>query len=248
METLIAVSAATAFVALIAYLWNSDSNSKKNNRRLVSANEDLESTANATTPPLSQIPDNEADQILSLERTVISLKQQCADLVKQIEASKRERSVDGAKTVAAHTSTMLLSEKIDALETENRELRTQVAELENTLAEQQQTITHQIGELNKVAVAEEQLKNIRGENSDLLERLRALEIENEKQRRATHTLQTAAEQCVDLEAKAANLSEQNAQLLERLSQLQVSTKDRIAEQIEGLQELYHELVSQHEHG
>src|SRR4051812_25392010 len=126
METLIASSAPTALVALMAYLGNSNWNSKKNNGQPLMANGAVKRTAIASPPKLSPIPEIEADQILSLEREVTTLKQQCADLVKQIEASKRERSVDG-KTVAAHTSTMLLSEKIDALETESRELRTQIA-------------------------------------------------------------------------------------------------------------------------
>lgn len=248
METLIAVSAATAFIALIVYLWNSDSNSKKILRQPVSGDGGIESTDNAPSRS-SQTPDSgEADQILTLERTVTSLKQQCADLVKQVEASKHERGLDGAKTVAAHTSTILLSEKIDALETENAALRTQLAELEITGAEQQHIITHQLGEIKKLAAAEKELTTIRGENSDLLEQFRKLEIQNEKDRRAMHTLQAAAAKSSELEAKAAGLREQNVQLLERLSHLHVSTKDKIAEQIEGLQELYHELESQHEHG
>ena len=248
METLIAVSAATAFIALIAYLWNSDSNSKKNLPQPVSADGDVDSTDNASSRSSKTPESAEADQILALEQTVTALKQQCADLVKQIEASKRERGLNGAKTIAAHTSTILLSEKIDVLETENAALRMQLAELENTQAEQQHTIAHQLGEIKKLAAAEKELTIVRGENSDLLERLRKLEIQNETDKRAMHSLQAAAAKTSELEAKAAGLRQQNAQLLERLSHLHVSTKDKIAEQIEGLQELYHQLASQHEHG
>lgn len=242
MEILIAASAATAFVALIAYLWNSDPNSKKNNRQLVH-DDGQEVAVNGDTTNLPPFPTGaEVNQIIALERTVAALSQERADLLVQLETTKREVNVDASKANAAHTSTMLLSQKIDALETENASLRNGMAELESARSEQKQMISNQLEELEHFAATDKELITLRQQNSELFEQLKQLQTEKENAQGAIKRLEALVANQSNLEAKLLSLSQENAQLLEQISELQLSMKDKIAEQIESLQELYQQLA------
>ena len=232
MEIFIAISSGIAFLALIVYLWNADKDPKK------STPDKSGSKSTSTHQPSQQSATTsavESKRIAILEQHVESLTRERSELTADIERYKQREAAPEPAT--DHEAILTeYSRRMAALETENSTLRAQLVEFDTERSGYQQQLANLTG-------IEKHSASLEKENSALLERLEILQRENETSTKKILALQDVAANHSQLEARIADLSDQNGRLTSQLSSFQTSLRDKLKLQLDGLQELYQNLMS-----
>jgi chromosome segregation ATPase len=241
MEILIAVFSGIVFLALIVYLWNSDSGSKDGSRE--PANDTSHSLTVVNQPSeTSTTASNESERLAKLEQKLDELTRERAELFKHVEYYEQNDTAKQLEFRQAQESVTRSSQRVVELEAENSLLHRRLVELDNEKSSRHGEMASLQHELGKLTRLEEEAEILQKEKAELIERLKNIEIENAANTRRILALQDLEVKQPELEAKLANLSEQNGRLLDEITGLQSSLREKIKTQLDGLQELYKNLT------
>jgi chromosome segregation ATPase len=240
MEILIAVFSGIVFLALIVYLWNSDSGSKDGSRE--PAKETSQSPAVVEQSGEISTAGIESARLAELEQKLDDLTRERAELFKHVEYYEQNDTAKQLEFRQAQESVVRSSHRVIELEAENSLLHRRVAELDNEKSSRHGEIDSLQHELGKLTGLEQEAEILQKEKAELIERLKNIETENAANARRILALQDLEVKQPELEAKLATLSEQNRQLLGEITGLQSSLREKIKTQLDGLQELYKNLT------
>jgi len=243
MEILIIVSAAIAFGALIAYLWNSSRVLEEKNRLLEIAESRLAAISGDAGVALSPAASGAGERIAELESQLKELARERSELRAQIESIERERITSPRALHDAQSANTELSQRITHLDSENSALRSQIAEFERERNGDQEKISLMQDEHDKFPALREHVASLETERSELAERLAKAESEKQASSQRLLQLEGLETKLPVLEAQIASLSDQNSQLSIQISDLQSSIREKIKTQLDDLQELYRKLDS-----
>jgi chromosome segregation ATPase len=241
MEILIAVFSGIVFLALIVYLWNSDSGSKDTSREPAKDTSQSPSVVNqpGETSTASSI---ESGRLAELEQKIDGLIRERAELFKHVEHYEQSDTAKKLEFRQAQESVAQSSQRVVELEAENSLLQRRLAELDNEKSSRHSEMASLQHELGKLTELEQEAQTLQKEKAELIERLKKIEVENAANARRILALQDLEVKQPELEAKVANLSEQNGRLLGEITGLQSSLREKIKTQLDGLQELYKNLT------
>lgn len=241
METLIAVFSGVAFLALIVYLWNSDSASKQD--------KDEASQQESRSP--GRVEGNEGafassalelEHVAQLEQKIDGLKREHAEVSNAVAEYRQKAMANDFALQEAQASAARSSQKVVELETENSLLQRRLAELDNQQSIRQSEMTALEHELAKLGTCEQQVAILQKEKAELIEQRGKSEIENAANARASLALRDLEAKQSESEEKLAALREENKRLLGEIAELRSSLRDKIKTQLDGLQELYRNLT------
>ena len=238
MEILIAVFSGIVFLALIVYLWNSDSGSKDAGREPAKDTSPAVVDESGATPNAASI---ESERLAELEKKLSDLTRERAELFKHVEYYQQKETAEQLEFRQAQESVARSSQRVVELEAENSLLQRHLAELDNEKSSRHSEMASLQHELGKLTGLEQQAEILQKEKAELIEQLKKSETENAANARRILALQDLEIKQPELEAKLANLSEQNRQLLGEITGLQSSLREKIKTQLDGLQELYKNL-------
>jgi chromosome segregation ATPase len=242
MEILIAVFSGIAFLALIVYLWNSDSGSKDGSREPAKGSSPSTTPANHAEGTSLGSSAIEPERLAELEQKVDGLTRERAELLNDAEDYKQKDAAKRLELREAQTSAARSSHRVIELEAETSQLHRRLAELDNEQSSRQGEVASLHHELEKLTGFEQEAGILRQEKAELMEQVKKLEIENAAVARRLLALEDLEAKQPELEEKLANLSEQNGRLLGEITELQSSLRDKIKTQLDGLQELYKNLT------
>jgi chromosome segregation ATPase len=241
MEILIAVFSGFVFLALIVYLWKSDSGSKNAGRE--PAKDTSQSPAVVDHPgETSTAASIESERLAVLEQKLHDLTRERAQLSKHVESFEQNDTAKQLEFQQALESVARSSQRVVELEAENSLLQRRLAELDNENNShhgEMASLQHELGKLTRL---EQEAEILQKEKAELIEQLKKIETENAANTRRILALQDLEVKQPELEANLANLSEQNRRLLGEITGLQSSLREKIKTQLDGLQELYKNLT------
>lgn len=243
MEILIIVSAAIAFGALIAYLWNSSRVLEEKNRLLEIAESRLAAVSGDVGSGLAPAPTGGGERIAELESQLRELARERSELSAQLDLINRKPPSSPEPAQDIQLATTELSQKIASLDAENAALRSRIAELEGERNGTEQKIILLQDEHDKLPALRDRVASLEQERSELAAQLQKAESEKGAHLQRIVELEGLETKLPSLEARVASLSDQNAELLTQISDLQSSIRDKIRNQLDGLQELYRKLDS-----
>lgn len=243
MEILIAIFSGIAFLALIVYLWNSDSGPKDGSRQQAKEESQSPSRANQPAEISSTSSGIDSERLAELELRIEGLTGERAELLKEREDYRLQHAAKQLELCEAQASVAQRSQRVIELEAENSLLHSRLAELDNQQSsrqgEEMASLQQELGRLNAF---EQEAGILRSEKAELIEQLKKLEAENAAYAGRILALQELEARQPELEKKLASLSEQNGRLLSEINGLQSSLRDKIKTQLDGLQELYRKLT------
>ena len=241
MEILIAVFSGIVFLALIVYLWNSDSGSKDAGREPVKDTSQSQAVVNQP----GEIPtpaSGESERLTELEQKLAELTRERAELVKNVESYEQNNTAKQLEVRQAQESVARSSQRVVELEAENSFLQRRLTELDNEKNSRHGEMASLQHELGKLTALEQEAEILQKEKAELIEQLKKIEAENAANARRILALQDLEAKQPEFEAKLANLSDQNRRLLGEITGLQSSLREKIKTQLDGLQELYKNLT------
>jgi chromosome segregation ATPase len=241
MEILIAVFSGIVFLALIVYLWNSDSGSKDGSREPAKDTSQSPAVVNQAGET-STVASIESERLAELEQKIDDLTRERAELFKHVEYYEQNDTAKQLEFRQAQESVARSSQRVVELEAENSLLHRRLAELDNEKNSRHGEMASLQHELGKLTALEQEAEILQKEKLDLIERLKKIEAENADYARRILALQDLEVKQSELETKVANLSEQNGRLLGEITGLQSSLREKIKTQLDGLQELYQNLT------
>ena len=239
METLIAVFSGVAFLALIVYLWNSDSASKHDNE--VATKDESPLQGRVIEPKEGISPTLDSQPIAELEEKIDASKREHAEAFNAVSEYRQKATVNQF-ALAAQASAARSSQRVVELEADNSLLQRRLEELDSQQSSLQGEIASLKQELAKLGVFEQKLGILQKEKAELIDQLGKSEIENAANSRASLALQDLEAKQTECEGTLASLREENKRLLGEIADLRSSLRDKIKTQLDGLQELYKNLT------
>ena len=134
-----------------------------------------------------------------------------------------------------------LERQIAKLDEQNLELRSQIANVAREQSGREEQLHQLEQEHAKIAELERQIAGLREERDRLQGRLENLENERETNRGRIETLEAVEKRMPDLERQIADLGRENSKLAGQIVNLRSSLLEKLRVQVEGLQDLYHEV-------
>jgi chromosome segregation ATPase len=242
METLIAVFSGVAFLALIVYLWNSDSASKQDKHEAIkeeSLSPDRVNEPNGGALVSSAV---ESEHIGQLQQKIGALKREHAEAFKAVADYRQKATANQVELQEAQASAARSSQRLVELEADNSHLQRRVAELESQQGSRQSEMASLEHQVSKLGACEQEVAILQKEKAELIEQLGKSEIENAANVRASLALKDLEAKQSESEDKLASLREENKRLLGEISELRSSLRDKIKTQLDGLEELYRNLT------
>jgi chromosome segregation ATPase len=242
MEILIAVFSGIAFLALIVYLWNSDTTSKQGKNEAAKDESQSPVPVNDTGEASLTLSAIKSEHVAELEQKIDNLNREHAASLNDIESYKQKAAANHFELQEAQATAAQTLQRVVELEADNSVLHRRLAELDNQQSSRQAEMASLHHELGKLNGFEQEAGILRSENAELFEQLKKLEVENAANVQRILALQDLETKQPELEAKLAALTEQNGRLLAEISGLHSSLRDKIKSQLDGLQELYQNLT------
>ena len=239
MEILIAVFSGIVFLALIVYLWNSDTGSKDGGPAKDTSQSPTVVSQPGETSTAASIG---SERLAELEQKIDDLIRERAELFKRVEYYEQNDTAKQLEFRQTQESVARSSQRVVELEAENSLLHRRLAELNNEKSSRHGEMASLQHELGKLTRLEQEAEILQKDKAELIERLKKIEAENAANARRIIALQDLEVKQPELEAKMANLSEQNGRLLGEITGLQSSLREKIKTQLDGLQELYQNLT------
>jgi chromosome segregation ATPase len=242
METLIAVFSGGAFLALIVYLWNSDTGSKQEKPDAIK--EESPSPGQVNEPNGSALTSSilESEHVRQLQQNIDALKREHAEAFNTVADYRQKATADQVELQEAQASAARSSQRLVELETDNSLLQRRVAELEDQQGSRQSEMASLEHQMAKLGSCEQEVAILQKEKAELIEQLGKSEIENAANVRASLALKDLQAKQSEFEEKLASLREENKRLLGEIAELRSSLRDKIKTQLDGLQELYRNLT------
>ena len=239
METLIAVFSGVAFLALIVYLWNSDSASKQDKHEAI---KEAPSPAGINEPNESTSPTLQFEHVAQLQEKIEASKSEHAEAFNEVADYTQEASANHLDLLEAQASAARSSQRLVELEADNSLLQRRVAELESQQGSHQSEMASLDHQVAKLGACEQEVAILQKEKAELIEQLGKSEIENAANVRASLALKDLQAKQSEFEEKLASLREENKRLLGEIAELRSSLRDKIKTQLDGLEELYRNLT------
>jgi chromosome segregation ATPase len=238
MEIFIAVFSGAAFLALIVYLWNTDSASKQGKQEIIEEARLPDQTTEASPRSLILSP-TESEHVAAVEQKIDAVNPEQAESFKALEekATAYKSELDQAQASAARHS-----QRVVELEADISLLHRRLAELDTQQSHRQSELASLEDQVSKLGAIEQQVEILQKEKAELTQHLEKLQIENVANARATFALQDLEAKQSEYEEKLASLGAENRRLLGEITGLQSSLRDKIKTQLDGLQELYRNLT------
>lgn len=242
MEILIAVFSGIAFLALIVYLWNSDTTSKQGKNEAPKDESQSPVPVNDTGETSLTLSAIKSEHLAELEQKIDNLNREHAASLNDIESYKQKAAANHFELQEAQATAAQTLQRVVELEADNSVLHRQLAELDNQQTSRQAEMASLQHDSAKLAAFKQEIAILQKENAELIEQLKKLEIENATNARAVLALQDLEAKQSEVEGKLASLREENGRLLGEITGLQSSLRDKIKTQLDGLQELYRNLT------
>ena len=239
METLIAVFSGVAFLALIVYLWNSDSASKQDKHEAI---KEAPSPAGINEPNESTSPTLQFEHVAQLQEKIEASKSEHAEAFNEVADYTQKASANHLDLEEAQASAARSSQRLVELEADNSLLQRRVAELESQQGSHQSQMASLEHQVAKFGACEQEVAILQKEKAELIEQLGKSEIENAANVRASLALKDLEAKQSESEDKLVSLREENKRLLGEISELRSSLRDKIKTQLDGLEELYRNLT------
>ena len=239
METLIAVFSGVAFLALIVYLWNSDSDSKQDKHEAI---KEAPSPAGINEPNESTSPTLQFEHVAQLQEKIEASKSEHAEAFNEVADYTQKASANHLDLEEAQASAARSSQRLVELEADNSLLQRRVAELESQQGSHQSEMASLEHQVAKLGACEQEVAILQKEKAELIEQLGKSEIENAANVRASLALKDLEAKQSESEDKLVSLREENKRLLGEISELRSSLRDKIKTQLDGLEELYRNLT------
>lgn len=239
METLIAVFSGVAFLALIVYLWNSDSASKQDKHEAI---KEAPSPAGINEPNESTSPTLQFEHVAQLQEKIEASKSEHAEAFNEVADYTQKASANHLDLEEAQASAARSSQRLVELEADNSLLQRRVAELESQQGSHQSQMASLEHQVAKLGACEQEVAILQKEKAELIEQLGKSEIENAANVRASLALKDLEAKQSESEDKLVSLREENKRLLGEISELRSSLRDKIKTQLDGLEELYRNLT------
>lgn len=239
METLIAVFSGVAFLALIVYLWNSDSASKQDKHEAI---KEAPSPAGINEPNESTSPTLQFEHVAQLQEKIEASKSEHAEAFNEVADYTQKASANHLDLEEAQASAARSSQRLVELEADNSLLQRRVAELESQQGSHQSEMASLEHQVAKLGACEQEVAILQKEKAELIEQLGKSEIENAANVRASLALKDLEAKQSESEDKLVSLREENKRLLGEISELRSSLRDKIKTQLDGLEELYRNLT------
>ena len=239
METLIAVFSGVAFLALIVYLWNSDSASKQDKHEAI---KEAPSPAGINEPNERTSPTLQFEHVAQLQEKIEASKSEHAEAFNEVADYTQKASANHLDPEEAQASAARSSQRLVELEADNSLLQRRVAELESQQGSHQSEMASLEHQVAKLGACEQEVAILQKEKAELIEQLGKSEIENAANVRASLALKDLEAKQSESEDKLVSLREENKRLLGEISELRSSLRDKIKTQLDGLEELYRNLT------
>lgn len=246
MEPWIILSAAIAFGALIAVIWNSDRDLKEKNRRLEIAETRLAALAGEAGGAPSTISLAHDETTAELESQVSRLTDERARLLDQIEDQKKQTvAVQEVFQSSGDPEGQLerLKQQLATLGSENSQLRSRIEDYERERSSREQRALLLQGEEAKIPELEHRISKLREENDQFLSQIEELTRAQEASRKRTQELEGAQSRVADLEQNLTQLREENSKQSKKLSDFRNSVHGKLKAQLNALQKLYQDIES-----
>ena len=241
METLIAIFSGVAFLALIVYLWNSDSASKQDKDEAIQQESPSPGRVEADEGALASSA-LELEHVAQLEQKIDGLKREHAEVSNAVAEYRQKAMANDFALEEAQASAARSLQGVAELEAENSLLQRRLTELDNQQSIRQGEMASLEDELAKLGACEQEVALLQKEKAELIEQREKSEIENAANARASLALRDLEAKQSESEEKLASLREENKRLLGEIAELRSSLRDKIKTQLEGLQELYRNLT------
>ncbi len=238
METLIAVFSGVAFLALIVYLWNSDSASKQDRHEAI---KEAPSLAGINEPNASTSPTLQFEHVAELEEKIEVPKNEHAEAFNQAADYTQKATVNHLDLQKSQASADRNPQRIVELETDNALLQRRLAELSSQQSSRESEMAS-LKQAAKLRAFEQEVENLQKEKAQITEQLAKSEIENAANARASLALKDLEAKQSESEDKLVSLREENKRLLGEISELRSFLRDKIKTQLDGLEELYRNLT------
>lgn len=241
METLIAVFSGVAFLALIVYLWKSDSASKPDKDEAIQQVSRPPGRVEAKEGALASSV-LELEHVAQLEQKIDGLKREHAEVSSAVAEYRQKAMANDFALQEAQASAARSSQRVIELEAENSLLQRRLAELDHQQNIRQSEMASLEHGLAKLGAYEQEVAILQKEKAELIEQRVKFEIENAANARASLALRDLEAKQSESEEKLASLREENKRLLGEIAELRASLRDKIKNQLDGLQELYRNLA------
>ena len=239
METLIAVFSGVAFLALIVYLWNSDSDSKQDKHEAI---KEAPSPAGINEPNESTSPTRQFEHVAQLEEKIQASTSEHAEAFNEVADYTEKDTAKHLDLQEAQASADLHSQRVVELERDNSLLQRRLTELTSQQSSRESEMASLEQELAKLRAVEHEVENLHKEKARLTEQLAQSETENAANARASVALQDLEAKQSEFEDKLTSLREENTRLHGEITELRSFLRDKIKTQLDGLQELYSNLT------
>ena len=242
MEALIAVFSGVAFLALIIYLWNSDSASNQDKHEAIK--EESPSPGPVSDPSGGALASStlESEDVGQLQQKIETLNREHAEANSAVADYRQKATANQIELQEAQASAARNSQRVLDLEAGNSLLQRRLAELESQQDRRQSEMVSLENQVAKLGACEQEVAILQKQRAELIEQLGKSEVENAANVRASLALKDLESKQSEFEEKLASLREENKRLLGEIAELRSSLRDKLKTQLDGLQELYRNLT------